>query len=241
MANSANQAEPGVWLNSAIWPLRAAYRLVLWALLSWIMALALAWVCALWVWEPGEASRHLHAALTTMIGETVKGGLPFIGSEAATFTLRCANYAYELVFVKTGLEALYVVATSGISAPGIEGAAYRIANQYAEFIEVSMAATRLYGTKLALLLTAAPMMLFIYIVGAIDGLVARYVRTQGGGRESAFIYHRSKFVAITLLGTLLMAVLLSPVVVDPQLVLPATGGCFLLLSRLQWQFYKKYI
>lgn len=148
---------------------------------------------------------------------------------------------YEWLFVYTGIENVYAAVTANVIPIGLSGTAHHLVARYLAELETAMAATRLYGAKLGLLATAAPLLLGVYAAGVVDGLVQRYIRTQGGGRESSFIYHRSKFITVMLLGALVMAVVLTPLALRPRLVVPATAAAMLLLAVYQWRFYKKYL
>ncbi|MBK9705417.1 MAG: DUF4400 domain-containing protein, partial [Betaproteobacteria bacterium] len=60
-------------------------------------------------------------------------------------------------------------------------------------LQVAMLATKLYGLRFALWLSAILPVALGYAVGMIDGLVERSIRRHSGGRESATLYHRAKY------------------------------------------------
>jgi integrating conjugative element membrane protein (TIGR03747 family) len=234
---TSNPTQPSVWLTSLIWPFSFAYRLALCVVLSWLLTVGLALLFAAFVWEPGSGPKQLNQALMVIVEDMLMGGLS-IGSslDAPRFTLMCANIVYEWLFVHTGIEAIYAAVNANVMPTGLGGTAHQLVARYLAELEIAMAATRLFGAKLGLLVTAAPLLLGVYAAGVVDGLVQRYIRAQGGGRESSFIYHRSKFITVMLLGTLVMCVVLTPLALRPRLVVPATAGAILVLAVYQWRF-----
>lgn len=242
MANSSSPAEPGVWLNSAVWPFRILLQSVMTVFTSWLMAVVLAWGYSIWIWPPNTAATHLHAAFYEILSDSSIGGIPLHAAMDATkFTLACAETAYSWVFVMTGIEASYASAIAGVIPQGAAGLMTRMVAQYPQHIQTAMAATQLYGAKVGMLLTATPLLIGVYAVGMVDGLVLRYARTMGGGRESSFIYHRTKFLLITLIGTTAMLIVLLPITLSPRLILPVCDASVLALAVVQWRFYKKYV
>ena len=59
-------------------------------------------------------------------------------------------------------------------------------------LQVAMLATKLYGLRPALSMSAILPLAPGYAVGLIDGLVERSIRRDCGARESATLYHRAK-------------------------------------------------
>jgi integrating conjugative element membrane protein (TIGR03747 family) len=239
---SSSPDQPGVWINSVVWPFKWVVNLLLTLALSWATALALAYAFDMWVWEPGTARDHLQKAFNVILEDALFGGIQVTHSSAASFTLLCANLAYEWVFVSTGLEPLIATMAAGVRPAGVlEKVAFELAVDHQDKVGIFIDTTRLFGAKVGLLVTASPLLFGVYLVGAIDGLAARYIRTQGGGRESSFLYHRSKFATITLMGTVAVALVLLPVPLAPHWVLPLSSILIAMLAYVQWRFYKKYI
>ena len=55
-----------------------------------------------------------------------------------------------------------------------------------------------------------PLFVLVYLAAMVDGLTARYIRKQCGGRESAFVYHRSNLAIVMLIGSAVVFPLLLP-------------------------------
>jgi hypothetical protein len=110
-----------------------------------------------------------------------------------------------------------------------------------EGIEAAMVGTQLLGVRAAILARFAPLLLLLYAVGAADGFTQRAIRRACGGRESASLYHRAKYLQLAVLGLGGVALLMWPGPVRWGLCVPLgaalTGG----LASVQWTFYKKHM
>jgi hypothetical membrane protein len=108
-------------------------------------------------------------------------------------------------------------------------------------IRVAMVATQLIGVRMATLLAAMPLFALVYVMAFIDGLVRRAARCASGGRESASVYHRAKYLQLVLVvtATALFLLLLQPP--DIQAVCVAGLAVVAILVSLQWTYYKKHL
>jgi hypothetical protein len=104
-----------------------------------------------------------------------------------------------------------------------------------------MVGTQLLGVRAAILARFAPLLILLYVVGAADGFTQRAIRRTCGGRESASLYHRAKYLQVALLGLGGAGLLLWPGLVRWELCVPLgaalTGG----LASVQWAYYKKHM
>jgi fatty acid desaturase len=95
--------------------------------------------------------------------------------------------------------------------------------------------------RTAILTRFAPLLILLYVVGAADGFTQRAIRRTCGGRESASLYHRAKYLQVALLGLGGAGLLLWPGQVRWELCVPLgaalTGG----LASVQWAYYKKHM
>ncbi|MBK7592021.1 MAG: DUF4400 domain-containing protein [Betaproteobacteria bacterium] len=108
-------------------------------------------------------------------------------------------------------------------------------------LQVAMLATKLYGLRLALWLSAILPVALGYAVGMIDGLVERSIRRYSGGRESATLYHRAKYAIAGVVGLSLFVYVCVPMTFELQCGSWAMAALIGVLSRLQWKYYKKYV
>ena len=108
-------------------------------------------------------------------------------------------------------------------------------------LQVAMLATKLYGLRLALWLSAILPVALGYAVGMIDGLVERSIRRYSGGRESATLYHRAKYAIAGVVGLSLFVYVCVPMTFELQCGSWVMAALIGVLSRLQWKYYKKYV
>jgi len=100
---------------------------------------------------------------------------------------------------------------------------------------------QLFASRLAVLAMAIPLFLLAAVEAVSDGLVTWYLRRTGGGRESAFIYHRAKrLIALSVLG-LCLAYLAPPMLIDPRWVIPPFVFAFAAGVRVATAYFKKYL
>lgn len=66
---------------------------------------------------------------------------------------------------------------------------------------------------------AMPLFLLAPFVGRVDGLVRRYIRKLGAGRESGFVYHRAKAALMSITVSPWVIYLALPVSLHPLLIL----------------------
>lgn len=240
MANNTSM-RISVGLNSITWPFRWAFWVFMLLMLSWALAMTIGLYFHLRVWV-GQGIEPFEESMKLLLWEAIAAGdIGPLGLNAAALTVRLSNLAYEMVFVWTGLESSYFLALSGGAPSRLDAGLYRWLVDHATTIEVAMQVTRLFGAKLAMLAASLPLFFVAYLVAMIDGLTARYIRRQGGGRESAFLYHRSKWALVMLLGTFAVFLLLLPLHYSPRWVLPAVATAVGLMARVQWAYYKKYL
>jgi len=86
-----------------------------------------------------------------------------------------------------------------------------------------------------------PMFALVYCVASVDGLAQRAVRRACGGRESASLYHRAKYLQVVLLVASGAASLLPPVSIDQRWTWVSAAIVLAILPRVQWTYYKKHL
>ena len=152
-----------------------------------------------------------------------------------------ANFLYWVVFEATGIHEMGLRFSDGaaLSIPDTVVRRSYLANR--EAIETAMVGTQLLGVRSAILTRFLPLLLLLYAVGTVDGLTERAIRRSCGGRESASLYHRAKYLQMAVLGLGGMALLVWPGPVAWGLcvgvIVMVTGG----LARQQWAYCKKHL
>jgi integrating conjugative element membrane protein (TIGR03747 family) len=240
MANNATMPM-SVGMKSITWPFRWLFWTFMLTMLSWSLAVGIGLYFHTSVWV-GQGTAPFERALDGLfLDAALASDVGPLGDSALKLTVLLSDLAYKVVFVWTGVEEAYFRAQLGYAKDGLDAAFFRSLLSSAEQVEVMMLVTRLYGAKVAMLAGALPLFALAYCVAMVDGLTARYIRKAGGGRESAFIYHRSKWGIVMMSGTVVMGLMLLPLDYSPRWVLPPMALAIGLLARMQWAYYKKYL
>jgi integrating conjugative element membrane protein (TIGR03747 family) len=162
-------------------------------------------------------------------------------SEFPRFAAATANFLYAMLFKVTGIHDMGARFADGaaLSIPDTIVRNTYVANF--EAIQVAMVGTQLFGVRLAALAMAMPMFALAYCVASVDGLAQRAIRRACGGRESASLYHRAKYLQVVVLVGGAAASLLLPISIDPRWISSPLGFVLAILVKVQWVFYKKHL
>ena len=83
--------------------------------------------------------------------------------------------------------------------------------------------------------------LFAAILGATDGLLERYIRTNEGGRESTFIFHRVSDTVIKIPVAILFFYLTIPLFFNPEMIVMVMSVLFFLFFYIATANLKKFL
>lgn len=148
---------------------------------------------------------------------------------------------YQVVFGWSGMDDLLRQAADPAPLTPLNEIMRGFARGFWVFLETAAVGLQLFALRIGVLVLATPLFLVTTFAAATDGLIPWYLRRTGAGRESGFIYHRSKRgLALSVLA-LWVIYLVPPVPLDPRWVIPS----FLCLSaisvRVTVAYFKKYI
>ena len=107
--------------------------------------------------------------------------------------------------------------------------------------ETARAGLQLFSIRLATLVLVAPMIGLVVIAAIGDGLVGWYRRRTGGDRESGFVFHRAKWLAVHAALLMCFAYLVPPVTLDPGPRLTLFASIFFIAVRTATSSFKKYV
>jgi hypothetical protein len=150
-----------------------------------------------------------------------------------------ANGLYHALFVASAIEQ--IITTDPHHLTPFDQTVQRFFVSILPTLQIVMLATKLYGLRLALWLSAILPVALSYVGGMIDGLVERSIRRCCGGRESATLYHRAKYAAAGAVGLWLFTYLCIPITFELQSGAWVTACAIGATSRMQWKYYKKYV
>ena len=218
-------------------PLKLAFALLLGLVGIVVVAWIVNWTFVFKVWPQGiERLREL-------LAHDVAGGIALAarqGAGAGVITAP-ANALYSIVFEATGIHDMGTQFANGSALSIPDTIMRRSYVSHRGGIEAAMVGTQLLGVRAAILARFVPLVLLLYAVGAADGFTQRAIRRACGGRESASLYHRAKYLQLAVLGLGGVALLMWPGPVRWELCVALgallTGG----LASVQWAYYKKHM
>jgi hypothetical protein len=226
-----------VFLRALLMPASLLLRLSVFLMLllagSWLVH----WACATWVWADGGT--HLQILLK----EEYRRGVALASMQGAGGRELAAlpNCLYWLLFKASGIHemGLRFADPAALSIPDTVARSQYIGSY--GFIQVAMEGTQLVGLRLAVIARWLPVVALLYLVGILDGLVQRQLRTTGGGSESSSLYHRAKYLQVVIGMCAIAAVSVWPAPINWRVVGFALCVVLAVAGRIQAGYYKKYL
>lgn len=220
-----------------------AIKLVHGLLVAFVLALLLECVGMTW-WWPEEGSAHSRRLLdeeSQYLGTTFRRHL-FV-REPPRFAERVATRLTHVVYELTGLARVHAWATMppGPNEPGPKAYVHRFANRLAGYLLCVRQTAQLFGLRLAVIVLALPSVVLCGLVAVVDGLVRRDLRRWGGGRESGFVYHWTKRLALPLSVGIWVIYLALPVSLAPPLIVVPFSLVLGLFLAATVGAFKKYL
>ncbi len=118
---------------------------------------------------------------------------------------------------------------------------HRLGQGIEHFLAVMAATLMVMMAKCFSVLVSFWVFVFAALIGAMDGLLKRYIRTNEGGRESTFIFHRVSQLMITLPVAVLFFYLTLPVFVRPEVVAVGMSVMVFLFFNISTANLKKFL
>lgn len=235
-SRNASFHEVGI-VGALLAPLKLVFALTLVFIGIFILAWIVDWTFEFKVWPDGiDQLKGILAADLARARDLARwqGAVP--GAVTGT-----ANFLYGVVFRFTGIHdmGMRFAECAALSIPDTIVRDTYLAN--IEAIEVAMIGTQLLGVRLAMLAFMVPLLVLTHLVAATDGLTQRAIRRACGGRESASLYHRAKYLQVALIGIGLPLFLVFPSPMDVHATETVLAALVLCLVRVQWAYYKKHL
>jgi hypothetical protein len=95
--------------------------------------------------------------------------------------------------------------------------------------------------KVLSILSAFWLFVFSSLIGSLDGLLSRYIRTSEGGRESAFFFHHVSDVLLSLPALVFFGVLIVPFFISPVWVKSLLAMLLFIFFHTQASSLKKFL
>ncbi|MBL8484373.1 MAG: DUF4400 domain-containing protein [Rhodocyclaceae bacterium] len=210
----------------AVWSTVYALCVVMLAMIA-----SVAWGIA--EWPAGSRVDGMFARVEAEARQLEHAAFP---ADAPRVALDAARTLHEWVFVRSGL-------ARRLADPPQDSVSQVLAREVEQTTEIwQLAAMGMYflGVRSICVLALAPLAAAAWLLGMVDGLAARSIRRACAGRESAGLYHRAKWWQFVLCAGFVSAYLIVPFRAPLEILAPVFGVAALVLSRLQWKYYKKY-
>jgi integrating conjugative element membrane protein (TIGR03747 family) len=110
-----------------------------------------------------------------------------------------------------------------------------------QFLSVVIATTKILFAKVMNIIVSFWLYVFASLLGALDGLVKRYIRTAEGGRESTFVFHKVSHVVIQLPIWILALYLIIPDTFSPEIVVMLISLALFAFFTIATSQLKKYL
>jgi len=221
--------------------LRLPFRLAWLLLVSLLLSLLLEYLGLAFFW-PEEGFRHSQAMFSSelrWLGGHFRRSLMTGDPGQTTATL--LHGAYECLFVQSGFVEFSQNAPLKAQGKGMVALASRLYLHIQDYALASLYVTLTFLVRLAILVLSIPLFVLAILVGLADGLMYRDLRRFGAGRESSFIYHRSKKLIVPLLLMPWVIYLSSPVSLYPHFVLLPCAFLLGLAVCITAATFKKYL
>lgn len=158
-----------------------------------------------------------------------------------SIAVNTANVVYSAIYGTSGITEMGERFQRGEYASESDVRAGRLYAEYYPWLKASMISAQLLGLRLGMLACVLPAPLLFYFVAFSDGIVERAIRRDCGGRESANIYHRAKYLQLVALCIFTLLYLAWPTPTSYPIVPIVFSALLGLLARIQWKYYKKYL
>jgi integrating conjugative element membrane protein (TIGR03747 family) len=214
-----------------------------WLLLALVCAVILEWVGMIWWWRADgiHHSRRMLEVEQAHLGTAFRRHL--VSAEPVRFANGIGLQLSHAVFTVTRLNDVIGWATTPPSAAEArpKKAIRRFVNEMSRYLIAAEQILRVFGSRLAILILATPVFGLCGLVAIVDGLVRRDLRRWGGGRESGFLYHWAKRVALPLAVAVWLVYLVIPISLHPSFIILPFATLLGLAITATVGTFKKYL
>ena len=223
--------------------LTAAAKVIQWLLLSLVFSIIVEWA-GMVLWWPDEGLEHSRTMLAREISYLdIDFRRSVVTSDPAQFAKRFADNTYHYLFEVTRFVSFirWVSPPPAANERGLRPRLHQLYHPIADFVIAPLQVTQVFSLRLAILTLAMPVFVLFSLVALVDGLVQRDLRRWGGGRESSFVYHYAKKVALPLVVITWVVYLALPFSLHPTFIVLPFATVFALTVAVTASTFKKYL
>ncbi len=231
------QRKPGLILGM----IGLALRLLGLMLATLLSSILLEMLGLLLIW-PEQGWHHAEAMLIAELGwlsEYFTHSLLVAKPAHATTTL--LSYLNHWLMVETGWAAIHERLPSLSREDGLKGLVAQLYLASEDYLLAALFTTLTFVVRLIVLGLATPLFLLAGLTGGVDGLMRRDLRRFGAGRESSFVYHRTRRWIMPLLLSPWLVYLSLPWSINPLVILLPSAGLLGVMVAIATAMFKKYL
>ncbi|MEQ1601349.1 MAG: DUF4400 domain-containing protein [Methylophilaceae bacterium] len=239
MASNRNGAYDSNLAVAFLWP----FTTLMWGLFIFVLlgcgAIILALFFAQYYWvDPVEASDMLFKTEAARVHAlSANGTLRLIA--LTNFT---SQWTYWLFFQATSLHDAMYAYFNHLTVNRLDQVYLtQFVGRNSREIYIAMNIIQVYGLRIGFLITFIPLLFLVYVIAGIDGLTERYIRRACAGRESADMYKIGKLSKLLLISSGITFYLCTPINLNPYWLIAILVISVAVGTRIQWQYYKKYL
>lgn len=167
-------------------------------------------------------------------------------SQPVQTTDKLLSYAYQWVFVKSGL----LDQANAVLTPHITDSARKLTfrqylngavNQMQTYLLAAAYTTLTFLVRLFVLILSMPLVFLAVFVGFVDGLVKRDIRRFMAGHESGFVYHRARAFIVPTLALPWVIYLALPISLPPLMIILPCAVLSGIVTDIAAASFKKYL
>lgn len=222
-----------------LWP----FKTLMWAIFIYALlgcgAIILALLFAQYYWlDPIEATDMLFKSETFRVHALTVTGTKHL----AGLTDFTSQWTYWLFFQATTLHDATYAYFNHVQVNQVDQIYLReFVARNAKEIYVAMNVIQVYGIRAGIVIASIPLFFLVYFVATVDGLVERYIRRASAGRESADMFKLGRLSKLVFFASGLTFYLCVPISINPYWLVTTLAIVFAVATRIQWQYYKKYL
>lgn len=222
-----------------LWPFKWLFGAAVLYVFLGMIALGVAFLFAKYQWADSiQASDALFLAESTRLNTLMQSG--YVGG-IASLTQLTQQWTYWLFFEASGLHDAAYAHFSGQQVNHLDRMYLsQFVARNAREIYLAMNVIQVYGIRIGFILAAIPLFWLLYVLSWVDGMTERYIRRACSGRESSDIHKIGRMSKLMFFASTVTLYLCTPVVMSPFWVIAPLALVFVVGTRIQWQFYKKY-
>ena len=208
--------------------------------LSLIVSITIEWIGISFWWEDGYLhSQSLLEQEIEYLNRDFKESL--LTSSPVEFVNNTAGRLSHSLFEESGLMSKLEGLRQNKGAAGFQGSLSRFYLGLESYILSAVIVVQLFLVRLSIMVLSLPLFALFCVVGAAEGLMQRDLRRWGGGRESGFVYHHAKRMAIPIFLLSWLVYLSLPVSLHPNMVLLPFASAMAFAVYVGISRFKKYL